>query len=547
MRLILGTRGSALATTQSELVAHALREAGHEVELRIVRTSGDRTRESLTQVAGLGVFAVELRAAVLAGECDLAVHSCKDLPVAPVDGLTIAAVPPREDPRDALCSRDGLTLAELPAGARIGTGSPRRIAQLRALRPDCDFVDIRGNVGTRLGRLEPGDLDAVVLAAAGLSRLGLSDTVTELLTILPAPAQGALAVECRADNAAVREALSVLDDPMTRTAIDAERALLAALGGGCAAPIGALGHEDDGELRLTAGVFSADGQQACVDSVSTRDSAGAAGTALATRLIEAGAARITPLDASRPSRLAEFHDDVSLWERPLDGMRILLPREDGRLSAALESAGAAVRCEPILRRRTLDPRLTRLPAADWTVITSARTAETLDELGWAIPESSRIAAVGPATARALRHFGYEAELIPSGGSTAEDLLAEFPSGHGTVALPASQLARPTLAEGLRDLGWDVTPIPVYTMEPVPPSPELTRAWRDGEFDAVIVTAGSIARAVDRLLGWPTGVRIVAFGPPSAAVLTDLSVSCTIATSQDAAGVIAALTTHEETS
>ena len=248
--LRIGTRGSTLALTQTGMVADALRGltglTTDGIELVRVRTEGDRLTGSLAALGGAGLFVAALREAVLDGRCDLAVHSLKDLPTAPAEGLVLAAVPEREDPRDALCARDGLTLAGLPDGARVGTGSPRRAAQLRAVRPDLVVVDIRGNVDTRLGLV--GELDAVVLAAAGLARLGRLGAVTEYLepdVMAPAPGQGALAIECRPellDDVAVRSALGELDHLASRLAVTAERSLLSALEAGCAAPIGALGH-----------------------------------------------------------------------------------------------------------------------------------------------------------------------------------------------------------------------------------------------------------------------------------------------------------------
>ena len=283
-RLRLGTRGSRLALTQSGQVAEALMAAGGGgaaaaagkasegsgglgIDLVTVRTDGDGDRTPLRQLGGVGVFAARLRHALLDGEVDLVVHSFKDLPTQPVEGLEVICVPAREDPRDALCARDGLTLADLPEGARVGTGSPRRAAQLLAARPDLEVVDLRGNVPTRLARVrgleavgvgtdEPvapsradaaGDLDAVVLALSGLRRLGLEHCASEVLdleTMLPAPAQGALAVEARADedSAELARAAAALDDEPTRLAVTAERALMARLGAGCAAPVGAWAH-----------------------------------------------------------------------------------------------------------------------------------------------------------------------------------------------------------------------------------------------------------------------------------------------------------------
>ncbi|HEX8781032.1 MAG TPA: hydroxymethylbilane synthase [Nocardioides sp.] len=265
--LRLGTRASQLATTQSGTVAALVRERlGREVELVHVTTEGDVNRASLASMGGTGVFVSALRDALLRGEVDLAVHSLKDLPTYPADGIALPAIPEREDPRDAVVARDGLTLGELPAGSRVGTGSPRRASQLEALGLGLEIVDLRGNVGTRIGKVASGELDAVVLARAGLARIGRADEVTEVLDplqMLPAPGQGALAVECRSDDTDLVEALAALDDPRTRAAVTAERAVLATLEAGCSAPLGALAEvaegEDGDELWVRAVALSPDG------------------------------------------------------------------------------------------------------------------------------------------------------------------------------------------------------------------------------------------------------------------------------------------------
>ena len=295
--LRVGTRASTLARTQTGVVVDAL---ALPVEIITIVTEGDRSAEALTQLGGTGVFVSALRAALLADEIDVAVHSFKDLPTAAADGIALAAVPRREDPRDALVARDGLTLGGLPSGARVGTGSPRRVAQLNALGLGLEIVSLRGNVDTRLGKVTAGELDAVVLAYAGLRRLGRQGEVTEVLDplqVLPAPAQGALAIECRASDAEALSLLAVLDDPDTRAAVAAERALLAALEAGCSAPVGALAEiaeGDDGpEIFLRGSVTALDGSDAVRLSATgpTTDAEGV-GQRLAAELIAIGADQI---------------------------------------------------------------------------------------------------------------------------------------------------------------------------------------------------------------------------------------------------------------
>ncbi|MFG1926732.1 hydroxymethylbilane synthase [Cryptosporangium sp. NPDC048952] len=269
--LRLGTRASKLALAQSGDVAEAITATtGREVELVHISTEGDRDRTTpLTQIGGTGVFVSALRDALLAGRIDIAVHSYKDLPTAAAEGLTIAAVPVRADTRDALIARDGLTLDKLPPGARIGTGAPRRIAQVLAARPDVECVPIRGNVDTRMGKVSSGELDAVVLAVAGLARLGRDAEITEALdpdVVVPAPAQGALAVECRADDPDLVELLGALEDVNARAEVIAERSLLAALEAGCSAPVAAWATATTTELTLRARVASLDGTSVLTDA-----------------------------------------------------------------------------------------------------------------------------------------------------------------------------------------------------------------------------------------------------------------------------------------
>jgi hydroxymethylbilane synthase len=308
--LRLGSRKSPMAITQSRQVADMITErTGRPVEIVGVTTVGDVNRAQLTQIGGTGVFVGALREALLAGEVDLAVHSLKDLPAAPAAGILLAAVPPRDDPRDALIARDGIKLADLPAGASIGTGSLRRAAQLLALRPDLQCVPIRGNAGTRLQKVTDGELDAVVLASAGLARIGSSGAITQILEpdeMLPAPGQGALAVECRDGEAGLAELLATVNDALSMAAAVAERGLLQGLSAGCSAPIGGYAA-GPGPLLMRAVVLSPDGSRALrVQASAPAAEASRLGHDLAAELLRLGAAEL----ASSPQAPTSSGNDV---------------------------------------------------------------------------------------------------------------------------------------------------------------------------------------------------------------------------------------------
>ncbi|HEU4362909.1 MAG TPA: hydroxymethylbilane synthase [Mycobacterium sp.] len=297
----IGTRGSVLATTQAGTVRAALAANGHRAELVIISTEGDRSAAPIADI-GVGVFTAALRQAIDDGRVDVAVHSHKDLPTADDPRFVIAAIPRREDPRDAVVARDGLVLAELPTGSVVGTSSPRRAAQLRALGLGLEIRPLRGNLDTRLNRVSNGDLDAVVVARAGLARLGRLDVVTETLEpvqLLPAPAQGALAVECRAGDTALAALLAELDDADSRVAVTAERALLAELEAGCSAPVGAIAEvvesiDEDGrvfeELSLRGCVAALDGSDVIrASGIGSPDRPRELGVSVARELFELGA------------------------------------------------------------------------------------------------------------------------------------------------------------------------------------------------------------------------------------------------------------------
>lgn len=538
MRLRLATRGSVLAWTQAGTVADSLRSLGHEVDMVRITTSGDVTTAPLSSLGGAGVFVGAVRAAVLSGECDLAVHSFKDLPTAPVEGLRLGAVPPREDPSDALCGRGNVTLAALPAGATVGTGSPRRAAQLRARRPDLEVVDIRGNVETRLRRTAT-DLDAVVLASAGLRRLGLADRISEAFDpddFLPAPAQGALAVECRSDAPAeLLAALAALDDTATRLAALAERAVLSGLQAGCAAPVAAHARVAAGRLTLTATVVSVDGRVHLMEraDAGARDAASALalGADVAGRLLASGAGTLVNLAAAKP--------------RPLAGRRVLLPtRAPAGLAEAIRAAGAEVVQAEFTRQEPLP--LSDLDAAtaqgfDWVVVTSTATLAALAASGYDLSAhltpDTKVAAIGPATANALTAAGLVPDLAarPGGGAA---LVAAFPSGPGRVLLPGAAEPSAEPAAGLTAKGWAVQRVAVYRTVAAELPATVTGDWSG--FDAFVVTAGSVARAAVAAAGLP-GPKVVAIGRPAAAAsaAVGLEVSA-VAASPDTGGLVDAL-------
>lgn len=505
MHIRLGTRGSALALAQSGQMADALRQLGHEVDLVVITTLGDISTAPLDTMGGTGVFATAIRRAMLEDECDIAVHSLKDLPTAPYAGLTIPAIPVRASPWDVLCARDGLTLAALPVGASIGTGSPRRRAQLSALRPDLVLKAIRGNVATRLRMVTDGTLDAVVLAEAGLQRLGLTGAITQTFgaqDLLPAPGQGALAIECRAGDSAMIDALTLLDDSPTRLCVTAERQVLQSLEAGCSAPVGALAQFVGNQLGLVARVVKGDVREDReVVTVTTTDGATALGALVAGRLLE----------------LPTLH-----------GLNVLMPaRRDGRLSQAIQDAGATVTTVSLTEITPLMDLSTQAHLAalatgsfDWVAITSATTLDVIGDL-LHVPDTTKVAVVGPGTASAARRHGLRVDLQPESGGGGEALAQAWPEGAGRVLIPGAADPSPVLAAALSAAGWQVTEAPVYRVTTCALVPEQIRsAWQSGDFHALVVTAGSTARAAAALLG-VTSTPVIAIGEPSAKAAREL--------------------------
>ena len=298
MRLRIGSRGSQLALWQANHITARLRERGHEVFVEIIHTTGDKIQDvALAKVGAKGMFTKEIEEALASGQVDLAVHSLKDLPTELSEQFEIAAVPAREDPRDTLCSTRYSSIDDLPRSARVGTSSLRREAQLKALRPDLVVHPLRGNVDTRLRKLESGEYDAIILASAGLRRLGRTELVRQIIPVekmCPAAGQGALGIEIRAGDAAVRDALAFLDDQASRAETDCERALLRKLGGGCQVPIGANAEWREEKLRLEAVVASPDGSTLLRESGSGDDSI-RLGETMGEKLLQRGGAKILEL------------------------------------------------------------------------------------------------------------------------------------------------------------------------------------------------------------------------------------------------------------
>jgi hydroxymethylbilane synthase len=539
--LRLGTRGSALALAQSGMIAEALRAHGAPVELIVIRTAGDG--QAPDTAWGEGAFVTALEAALLHGQIDVAVHSAKDVPTTEDPRLRIAAYPAREDPRDALVAlAPGATLDTLPAGSRIGSDSPRRVAFLLARRPDLRPHPLHGNVDTRLRKLEGGETDALILAVAGLSRLGLADRISEALppeVVPPAPGQGALAVQCRADDAELLDLLGRIDDPETRAAVETERAFLSASGGGCRAPIGALGRVVDGRIELLAAAADPAGVEGG-DAPDSR-AADAPGTNFTGRDASSRTQRVAWARLAGPvSARYELAGAAALRLRSAIGRPapVIVTREIGRageLLAALRARGCAavhvpaIAVEPVSPAHDLDAATVRLDGYAWVVVTSANgvsalaaaTARTGADLA-----SARIASVGAATGRALAQAGARAAFQP----------AIATAGHLADALPLEDAASVLVVRGdrsdgaatarLRERGAVVDDVIAYrTIEGPVTAEGDARAAVAASPAGVVFTSGSTVRGLLALL--PDDGRAAArtlpawcIGPATAAVARD---------------------------
>lgn len=507
MKLRIGSRGSQLALWQARRVAERLAGLGIDTEIAIIRTTGDRiTDVPLARVGSKGLFTKEIEEALLAGRIDLAVHSLKDLPVELPAGLALAAVPERESPLDAVV---GGRLADLPAGARVGTSSLRRTAQLRRLRPDLRIEDIRGNLDTRLRKLDEGLYDAILLAAAGLERLGWGSRIAERLApelMCPAVGQGALAVETRAAPDAAYAICAQLDDPAVRPCVEAERALLAALGGGCQVPLGAHAIHVEGRLRLRAVVADpATGEVFVVEREGRVDKPQELGRQAALALLEAGARRVVA--AVNPQAL------------PLAGQTVVVtraPKQAGELSSRLRALGADVVELPVIQFEPLEFPLPDWASYDWAIFTSANGVKFF--FGRVEPRPGpRLCAIGPATAAALRDRGLEPEVVPPEyvAESVVEALAPWDLAGRRVLLPRAAEARDVIPEALARMGARVDVVAVYrTVAPEGLEQKARELFSLIRPQWVTLTSSSTVRHL--LAALPrdllAGVRLASIGP-----------------------------------
>lgn len=567
-RLIVGTRTSNLARWQSEFVINLLQKAWPDLQcaLRPFQTKGDRTLDRpLPEIGGKGLFTAELERALLAGEIDIAVHSLKDLPVDNPPGLTIGAIPPREEVNDLLVARDGATMTTLAPGAVVGTSSLRRQAQILAVRPDLLVRSIRGNVETRMRKVHEGDYDAAVLAVAGLRRLDLDhdeEAILPLDLMLPAPGQGALAVQCRAGDAQTLALLKAIDDPGARQATTAERRFLQAMGGGCSAPIAAHAVQRNGEWEMEALVASPNGGALIRVSARGRDPISLA-VELAAQAREQGADNIISALRAAP----EAPTAAATRALPLDGVRVVVTRakeQAPELAGKLQQQGAqpilfpTIRIAPFDDSAELDEAIRSLPQFDWVIFTSVNGVtlffEQMKALGLTPTHFAgvRVAAIGPATAGALRARQVEADFVP-----AEYVAERIAEGLGNVSgsrilLPRAEQARTALTEQLRAGGALVTEVASYRTLPETLEEGAARALEVA--DVFTFTSASTVKNFVALIGGRSQALALAennlvacIGPITAAAARKLGLEPQIiAADYTMDGLVAALVAHFET-
>lgn len=522
---------------QSELVAARLRMFGVPVELKTIVSDGD-LRAPDTPI-GEGIFVTALERALVDGEIDLAVHSAKDLPLEEDPRLVIAAYPERADARDALVTRHGArSVDDLAAGARVGTDSPRRAGFLRALRPDLEVIPLHGNVDTRLRRLDSGEADALVVAAAGLDRLGLGGRIAVRLdpeSMPPAPAQGALAVQARRHDQEVVATLLALDDPRLRLAVVAERALLKAMGGGCRAPVGAVAVHIGGSLNLLVGAVTPDGR--CKHVLRVAHDLGDEGSLA--RWVSSAAQDLRGLVPLQARAVLDTRPELDAAERRA------IEREGFRVLHVPTIAIGSVQTDGEIERARA-----HIGDYDWVVLTSKRGVAALFDGMKAPPERVRWAAVGPTTAQALRELGVRVDCMPAsarGDAIPRAMEKTGPLRGRRVLLARADAAARSLPEKLEEMGASVDEVVAYRTITGPPSSRraLLEALHDDGLQAIVFASGSAARGLVELAGSDAGraraVRAVTIGPQTSGAARELGFEVAgEALTRDAAGVRAAL-------
>ena len=507
MKISLGTKNSVVDVARSRAVADTLRDMGHDVDVVHIPAAGD------SETVG------QLRLGLMRGDFDLVVHRMHRIPKQQMPGLTFAAVLKRGDQRDALVARDGMTVEQLPEGSVIATRSSRRRSQLLNINPGLTFVQrTPGQLIEFLEKVCTGEIDGVVAGAADFEAVGRLDVVTEYLDdLLPDAGLGATGLECRSEDTELIRILQELDHPDTRVCVMAERAAYAALDVSDAVSVAAKARRD-GVLSLIVAVLPKDGSKGLMVQMGMPTS-----EYHAIRTARRAAAYLRSKGAEELGRTQPQSDAESTAEEgrrvtELAKARILIPREEGRIARGLRAHGLDVTSVMLQRLEVLAVSST-LEGADWVAFTSVRAVESIRELGWTLPKDAKIAAIGVGTADALREMGYHVDLVPEEGAGVAALLDIWPEGEGTVLVPGSALLAPGFISGVQEKGWNAQLIPVYTMQLLREAPaDIHEMWQEGAFDVVIVTSGSNAIAVGRLLGWNPDVLVVAVGDSAAKVL-----------------------------
>lgn len=504
MRIRVGAKESDVSVARAEHLAETLRGQDHEVQIVLLPDTGDR--ESIGQ----------LRLGLLRDDFDVAIHRMNRVPTTPVPGLVLAAIPKRDDARDAFCAKDGKLLASLHDGARIATQGMLRRGNILRFRSTMEFEDLKPSLTECLDKVARGELDAVVASAADIDIIGRQSEITEYMDAVSAPGSGAVGFECREVDTELMEILSQFDDQDTRICVITERAARAALNMSDAASIGAFARRS-GLLTLKVDVIPHDGSPVMTAQIGMPTSefhAVRCGQRAAESLRQRGAERIGR--APEPDPEPEHHQRPRATD--LAHARVLVPREEGRLSRGLRECGMTVDAVALQRREVLSVSST-LDGADWVAFTSHRAVDSIRELGITLPREAKVAAIGPGTADALVDLGYTVDLQPTHGWGIDALLEMWPEGSGKVLVPGSALLAPTFVAGLQAKGYVAQLIPVYTMKAVHEAPaDLVEDWNESRYDAVIIASGSSALAVSQLLGWNRDVAVIAVGHSAAAVL-----------------------------